>query len=506
MTEHLAGEVALVVDTNLFLECRALSDLPWHELGFANVELIVSRPVQQELDNHKKNERGRTFKKALAATKLLRDLVTSGQSALIIRDTEPRVTLSIMPASRIEPDLNDQLDPSFNDDAILLRMLQYQRDNYAANVQLITHDTGPMATAASLKIPFVPIPDTWLMREQDDAATKEANKLKGEVQRLRAQEPQIEIKVVDEDENEISRLDAEVGSYDALTYDEVRALMEDIQQQFPMASEFGTAETTPKPQQFPALRGFRGITVTEFKPASDAEIQKYQHESYPEWVSECRDKLEDLHNRLNARVGWPEIEFVISNSGTRPATRSLVKFVAQGNVEIFPPETPDDEGNLPERGIDSITLSTPPSPPRGVWKETINHPASRLAEMAAGRFRDPFASTIPNHFLEMPNLRPPSPRDPDSFYWRGGRPSIAKSMIELTCENWRHGVGDEHFLFRVTASNADSVSGAILCEIHAENLSDPVSKTLPVRIQLVPKSTLEHARRLIGKLQVRVNP
>ena len=36
-----------------------------------------------------------------------------------------------MPTSRIQPDLNDQLDPTFNDDAILLRMLQYQRDNEA---------------------------------------------------------------------------------------------------------------------------------------------------------------------------------------------------------------------------------------------------------------------------------------------------------------------------------------------------------------------------------------
>lgn len=325
MTEHLAGEVALVVDTNLFLECRALSDLPWHELGYASVELIVSRPVQQELDNHKKNERGRTFKKALAATKLLRGLVTSGQTTLVIRESEPRVTLSIMQASRIQPDLNDALDPSFNDDAIILRMLQYQRDNDAANVRLITHDTGPMATAVSLRIPFIPIPDTWLMREQDDAATKEANKLKSELQRLRSQEPQLDIKVLDENGNEISRLDTQVGSFEPLTFHEVSA-------------------------------------------------------------------------------------------------------------------------------------------------------------------------------SKLPNLRPPSPRDPDSFYWRGGRPSIAKSMIELTCENWRHGVDDEHFLFRVTASDAANLSGVIQCEIHAENLSDPVSKTLPVRIERIPKSTLEHAKMLIGKL------
>lgn len=505
MTEHLAGEVALVVDTNLFLECRALSDLPWHELGYASVELIVSRPVQQELDNHKKNERGRTFKKALAATKLLRGLVTSGQATLVIREAEPRVILSIMPASRIQPDLNEALDPSFNDDAIILRMLQYQRDNDAANVRLITHDTGPMATAVSLGIPFIPIPDSWLMREQDDAATKEANKLKSELQRLRSQEPQLDIKVLDEDGNEISRLDAQVGSYEPLTFHEVSGLMEDIQQQFPMATDFGTAETTPQPQQqFPALRGLRGVTVTEFTPASDADIRKYQQESYPEWLSKCRDQLETLDRRLNARAGWPEIDFVITNSGTRPATRALVKFVAQGNIEIFPPEPPDDDAEpAPTRGIESIRLPNPPSPPRGVWTRKTNDPASRIAAMMTGRFDDPFAARVSHHSLGLDHLRPPTPRDPDGFYWKGGRPSIAKSMIELTCENWRHNVGDEHFLFRVTASDAANVSGAIQCEIHAENLTDPAMMTLPVRIERVPKSTLEHAQTLIARLRAR---
>jgi hypothetical protein len=123
--------------------------------------------------------------------------------------------------------------------------------------------------------------------------------------------------------------------------------------------------------------------------------------------------------------------------------------------------------------------------------------------MLAGRFNDPLTTRVSNHFLELPNLRPPSPRDPDSFYWKGGRPSMAKSMIELTCENWRHSVGEEHFPFRITASNSESVSGAIQCEIHAENLTDPAMITLPVRIERATKSTLEHAQTLIARLRAR---
>lgn len=367
MTETLAGEVALVVDTNLFLECKALIDIPWHALGFAIVELIVSRPVQQELDALRKNERGRTFKKALAANKLIRKLVTSGQTTWVIREAEPRVTLSIMPASRIQPDLNVALDPTVNDDAIILRMLQYKLENGAADVRLVTHDTGPMATAMSLGIPFIPIPDSWLISAQDDEATNETKKLKAELQRLRSQEPLFAIKVRDQDENEISRLTAEVGTYDPLTTLEVQSLMDEIELQFPLATEFGTEATTPKPQQFPAFVGYWGVTVKEFKPASDSDIRIYQEELYPEWISACREQLKNLHSRLDTNVEWPKIDFVISNKGTRPATRSLVKFVAEGNIEIFPRKEPSNKDDVkPAHGIASVTLTNPPSPPRGV--------------------------------------------------------------------------------------------------------------------------------------------
>lgn len=77
MTEHLVGEVKRVVDTNLFLECRALNELSCNELGYDSDELIVARPVHQKFDNHKKNDRGRKFKKVLAKAKLLLELVTS---------------------------------------------------------------------------------------------------------------------------------------------------------------------------------------------------------------------------------------------------------------------------------------------------------------------------------------------------------------------------------------------------------------------------------------------
>ena len=128
-----------------------------------------------------------------------------------------------------------------------------------------------------------------------------------------------------------------MGSYEPLTFHEVSALMADIQQQLPMATEFGTAATTPKPQQFSGFRALRGITVTEFDARE--RTQTFENTSTNHTLTgylTCRDKLDNLHRRLNARVEWPEIEFVISNSGTRPATRFIGEIRSAGECRNVP--------------------------------------------------------------------------------------------------------------------------------------------------------------------------
>lgn len=50
--------LTLVVDTNLFHEFRPLHTLPWSEITDADeIILLVSDPVQTELDEQKKSSR-----------------------------------------------------------------------------------------------------------------------------------------------------------------------------------------------------------------------------------------------------------------------------------------------------------------------------------------------------------------------------------------------------------------------------------------------------------------
>ena len=57
----------------------------------------------------------------------------------------------------------------------ITKEISNQRDEY---VGLLTHDTGPMATADAMQVPYVPIPQDWLLGAQSDAKDLEIQKLK----------------------------------------------------------------------------------------------------------------------------------------------------------------------------------------------------------------------------------------------------------------------------------------------------------------------------------------
>jgi len=66
----------LFPDTNLFIQCRPLSELGWDRWGaFDEIHLIVSRPVQAEIDKHKNRGNDRVAKRARTASSLLREII-----------------------------------------------------------------------------------------------------------------------------------------------------------------------------------------------------------------------------------------------------------------------------------------------------------------------------------------------------------------------------------------------------------------------------------------------
>ena len=92
-------------------------------------------------------------------------------------------------------------------------------------------------------------------------------------------------------------------------------------------------------------------------------------------------------------------------------------------------------------------------------------------------------------------------RDPDAFYYKPGRSNNFDESFMLECEQWRHATDEESFDGELYVNgDRGTVSGALECEIHAENLPIPSVSKIPVRITVHRVSVSEYASDLVSKL------
>lgn len=487
----------LFPDTNLFIQC-----LPLHQLGwmawkeFDEVHLMVSRPVQSEIDHQKNSGSDRLGRRARVASGILRDIILHGGGHKVVRDAGPLVKLFIVPELKPNPELSERLDYQEPDDCLVGTAHAFSQKNPGADVRILTHDTGPMASARMVDLPVAPIPDEWLLPPETTDAEKKIKELENELARLRRTEPDFRIRCLDRDHKEAEKIEIEVPRYLPLTGEEVAGLMGRISSRFPMATEFGSQEPDERNQ------GIRttviGYTKEIFAPATDEEISSYKNEKYPKWLGDCERILRDCNNLLERRVRRPAFIFSVANDGIRPAKDALITIEAKGRFEIMPLERneKDDEENKP------LTLARPPRAPSGKWKGvntlfTGIESMERLLAISSqfGTLGIPAIPAIPR----FPIL--PTRRDPNGFYWKPSLPKIPASEFSLECEQWRHGIEAE--LFEVEFyfdKTRESISGLLECRIHAENLSRTAVARAPVRIKISEIRAYETASAIVDAL------
>jgi hypothetical protein len=111
--ESMTKVLHLFPDTNLLVQCHPLEQLDWSAWrDFDEVHLIISRPVQSEIDDHKNKGGERLARRARRASSLLRDIIVGGHEHLLVRPADPAVKLFIRTALRPSPDLGEVLDYS----------------------------------------------------------------------------------------------------------------------------------------------------------------------------------------------------------------------------------------------------------------------------------------------------------------------------------------------------------------------------------------------------------
>lgn len=494
----------LFPDTNLFIQCHSLEQLDWSEWNdYDEIHLIVCTPVQRQIDNLKNRGNDRLGRRSRKIHSLFRKLIVSGDEFQSVRLGSPTVNLFVEPSHQPDPTLSDRLNYADIDDRIVGCIYSYRTTNPDLDVRLVTHDSGPMATARMLAIPFVPVPDAWIRAPELSDLERENLRLQEENAQLRSAEPQFSIVYLDDDENESDILECSWPSFEPLTASEVASLVHSLKTQFPVATDFGLLEPMEeKPRD--VIASFLGATKV-FVPATAKAIDEYTMTTHPKWLDECESTLRHLHLSLAERQQQITFCFSIANDGSRPGRDALVKISVKGNFLIRPPQFNDTDEEIEEDEHNAereLSFPLPPRAPRGEW-------ATRVGSISVKHFHD-IATSLQT--LSDPMALPVAPllkpinlrRDPNEFFYKPDRSREPSQCFSLECQQWRHSIPSELFEGEIcVTSGTEKIQGALEVEIHAGNLTTPVKKTFPIRGSAKPFDVGEHAMNMIKELEIR---
>ena len=476
----------LFPDTNLFFQCLPLDQLPWSStVECDEVHLIVCRPVQREIDNRKQTGNSRVARRARKAHTLFRRLILNNLDQVIIRDTKPLVLLRVEPSYIPDKSFSDRLDYNNVDDSIVGCAFAYRTKNPHHDARLLTHDSGAMATAKMLSLPFVPIPDEWIMPPERNDTERDIVRLKKELEELSKSEPRFAIRNIDAHGADIDSIQCERNAYSPLTDVQTDNLLETLKNEFPLATDFGPRDAAQAQSMDPLRRLSLGMTY--FMPASEDDIDEYTNAAYPKWVERCREKFQGLHVSLEELLDPICFWFSIANAGSRPGKDVLVTITARGNFLIQPPR--DEEARVAPQ--ESLVLPSPPEIPRGRWQDFLREPAQLLGGLPALPSLDALRA------LDREDHR----RDPNGFYYKPVRPEGPGESFSIECEQWRHGLGATIFGGELFVHHTEGdIRGVIECVVHAENLSGPIREVVRVKASAKQFSTENKARQLVAEL------
>lgn len=366
-------ELHLVPDTNLFFEFKALDQLPWAELGHDPVVLLLTKPVLDEIDKHKKAG-GRTRDRALDIFGRFRAMLESEASDSEIRPADPRVVLRRMTTVRPDPDIEEHLDYDRTDERLIGIVSTLSKREQSCEVKLFTDDGGPAGMAQDLGVPFKMIPQAWRRPPGETTEAKQIRDLKKVVEVYQNQEPKVAIRCGTMGGDGAVTVVGKTAI--PLTETELEKLVETLRQKHPLCDNSTPPDATTSTDTWGVTK-----TVTYSAPAAD-DVANYRDRLYPRWLDGCRAALRRVHVGRDEQAPPVTLQWAMSNCGSRPAERVRVEFAAEGHVELLRPRPAreDDEDDaeelvavLPEP---LRRLPAPPKPPEFNKSVATSQPAS----------------------------------------------------------------------------------------------------------------------------------
>ena len=441
--------IHLFADSNLFLQCKPLREIDWPQLGdFGDIEVIVCRTVQREIDTLKNGRAGRCSDRARKAASTFLEIAQHGPEEQ--RAASPRVLLRLDRTLQPKRDLAAQLDYNQNDDCIIGYLAQSRAENPSVDARLLTGDSGPILTADSLGIPYLHTPDDWSLAPEKDDKDRKIQELTQQLKELQAQEPKFQFSCSRQSGARPGHVAIDYGAFRPLTAIERDQLLERLQTLYPR-------------------------TVVNRNRISAKAITDYEERDHPAWISECKSFL-GVVDRIVQLEHCPELTVSIQNNGSRPATNPLVVLGASGNFALTTPMS-----DLRELGlIPAVERPKPPDQPQpqASWSTILyNLTGSMVLTPSDLKFASRF-------------------RDQEGFEYTADVKLETERSIGFTCGLWRHALDPKEFTIRLVPATIDNpITGQITCTIHADNLTKPATFKLVVTLSPDYRPTLVPALR-----------
>ena len=437
--------LCLFADTNLFLHYKTLDQIDWSILGdFDSIEVVVCPPVQREIDGLKDGRQGRRSERARKTASILMKIAEHGPQQQ--RAASPRVMLDLDVTSQPKQGLADWLDYSQNDDCIIGHLAQFREDNSSADAHLLTRDSGPVLKAKSLGIPYIRIPDDWLLPPEPDDRDREIQQLKRQLQEFQAQEPGFDFSCGQSSSTQPSHVEITYGAFQLLTSRERDQLVERLQERYPRR-------------------------VANRRLISTNVVSQYEDRDYPAWISECQEWMDGVHGVVQLEH-CPELTVSIQNIGSSPARNTRIEMCASKNIGLTAPIT-----ELRECGL--IPVMERPKPP--------DQPQLGLAYLLGQQ------TALSRMMLPRFNAAQDFRNQEDFEYDSDVQLEIEQSVV-FSCGLWRHSLEPREFTIRLVPEEFSSpVTGEITCTVHAENLTKPATFKFIVTLSPDYRSALEPA-------------
>jgi len=475
------NEVCVFPDTNLFLHCRALHDLPWHELFDSDaLHLKIATTVVDEIDRLKRDGNPKRAKRAREANALFRQLLTSpaGSVDLPTRGKPLRVSFApALPASRITPDTLDRLR---GDDSLIEEVLRFSKEH--SSTVLLTADTGVDLRAQRHGVKSRAIPDSWLLPPEPDERDKRIRELERRVDQMEDRAPQLQLAVL-HDEAVVDTLTLALPLYSDLTTIELDMLTAEVRRRHPIATEFLEPPLSVVPQS-ELERHF--LSSIKRESVSKSEIEEYLEE-YSAWERKVHERLARWANILNLKHRWCELRILLENVGAASADHLLLEIFLYGGAKAHVTMDPDERPRMHKFGqllSDTPDLPPPPPAPRAMtsWEKTFDGLRDSM-NFDSRIFAPPYLPSIP------------AGRDRHALYVREDDEALLEAW-SLECEEFRHGLEPRDircWLWVPRDAKAEDLK--LRMRATAKNLPTSVESFLSIVLSNQPRQTIDLAKQ-----------